>query len=199
MASYERSRYACKPAHLPADAVAQRFGRDLLVVVLHLLSDPSGRREVRASWSDVAVTLVAGIGGPAAEVAGLVARPLPSGVGTCGGTACDRGLRQHVPLRLQSVSGVGGVNVLVDTAAHACIRQRTPGDRSQAGLAGGRLAGGRCVVSPACVPAASADPDAHVTADVTGMGSPARSHPAVLKPSAAMCEQSCVLQLRSTP
>ena len=79
MAGYERSRYACKPAHLPADGVAQRSGRDLLVVGLHLLSDPSGRREVGASWSDVAVTLVAGIGGPAAEVAGLVARPLPFG------------------------------------------------------------------------------------------------------------------------
>ena len=120
---------------------------------------------------------------------------------------CDHGLRQHVHLRVQSVSAVGGVNVLVDTATHACIRQRTPGDRSRAGLAGGRLAGGRCVnvnvnvnvESPAYVPAASADPDAHVTADVIGMGPPARSHPAVLKPSAAMCKQSCVLQLRSTP
>ena len=56
-----------------------RFGRDLLVVVLHLLSNPSCRHEVGASWTDVAVTLVAGIGGPVAEVAGLVARPLPLG------------------------------------------------------------------------------------------------------------------------
>ena len=47
---------------LPADTVAQRFGCDLLVVVLHLLSDPSCRREVGASWTDVAFTLVAGIG-----------------------------------------------------------------------------------------------------------------------------------------
>ena len=29
---------------------------------------------------------------------------------------CDRGLHQHVPLRVQSVPVVGGVNVLVDTA-----------------------------------------------------------------------------------
>ena len=49
---------------LPAGTVAPRFGRDLLVVVLHLLSHPSCRREVGASWTDVAVTLVAGIGGP---------------------------------------------------------------------------------------------------------------------------------------
>ena len=64
---------------LPAGTVAHRFGRDLLVVVLHLLSTPSCRHEAGASWTDVAVTLVAGIGGPAAEVAGLVACPLPWG------------------------------------------------------------------------------------------------------------------------
>ena len=29
---------------------------------------------------------------------------------------CDRGLHQHVPLRVQSLPVVGGVNVLVDTA-----------------------------------------------------------------------------------
>ena len=29
---------------------------------------------------------------------------------------CDRGLHQHVPLRVQSVPVVGGVSVLVDTA-----------------------------------------------------------------------------------
>ena len=40
---------------LPAGTVAQRFGRDLLVVVLHLLSNPSCRREVGASWTDVAI------------------------------------------------------------------------------------------------------------------------------------------------
>ena len=38
---------------LPAGTVAQRFSRDLLVVVLHLLSNPSCRREVAASWTDV--------------------------------------------------------------------------------------------------------------------------------------------------
>ena len=64
---------------LPAGTMAQRFGRDLLVVVLHLLSNPSCRHEVGASWTDVAVTLVVGTSGPAAEVAGLVARPLPLG------------------------------------------------------------------------------------------------------------------------
>ena len=31
---------------------------------------------------------------------------------------CDRGLHQHVPLRVQSVPVVGGVNVLVDTAMY---------------------------------------------------------------------------------
>ena len=81
---------------LPAGTVAQSFGCDLLVVVLHLLSNPSCRREVGALWTDVAVTLVAGIGGLAVEVAGLVARPLP--------------------LTGQSVPVLGGVNVLVDTA-----------------------------------------------------------------------------------
>ena len=97
--------------------MAQRFGRDLLVVVLHLLSNPSCRREVGASWTDVAVTLVAAIG-PAAEVAGLVARPLPLGemARVVSQLGCDRGLHQHVPLRVQSVPVVGGVNVLVDTA-----------------------------------------------------------------------------------
>ena len=55
---------------LPAGTVTQRFGRDLLVVVLHLLSNPSCRHKIGASWTDVAVTLVAGIGGPAAAVAG---------------------------------------------------------------------------------------------------------------------------------
>ena len=102
----------------PAGTVAQRFGRDLLVVVLHLLSHPSCRREVGASWTDVAVTLVAGIGGPAAEAAGLVARPSPLGemARVVAQLGCDHGLHQHVPLRVQSVPVVGGVNVLVDTA-----------------------------------------------------------------------------------
>ena len=39
--------------------------------------------------------------------------------GTVRGAAlmgCDRGLHQHVPLRVHSVPVVGGVNVLVDTA-----------------------------------------------------------------------------------
>ena len=61
---------------LPVGTVTQRYGRDLLVVVLHLLSNPSCRHVVCASWTDVAVTMVAGIGGPAAEEAGLVARCL---------------------------------------------------------------------------------------------------------------------------
>ena len=66
---------------LPAGTVAQRFGRDLLVIELRLLSNLSCRHEVAigASWTDVAVTLVAGIGGPGVKVAGLVARPLPLG------------------------------------------------------------------------------------------------------------------------
>ena len=51
---------------LPAGTVAQRFGRDVLVVVLRLLSSPSCRGKAGASWTDVAVTLVAGIDGPAA-------------------------------------------------------------------------------------------------------------------------------------
>ena len=103
---------------LPAGTVAQRFGRDLLVVVLHLLSNPSRCREVGASWTDAAVTLVAGIGGPAADVAGLVARPLPLGemARVVAQLGCDRSLHQHVPLRVQSVPVVGGVNLLVDTA-----------------------------------------------------------------------------------
>ena len=81
---------------LPADTVAQCFGRDLLVVLLRLQSNPSCRREVGASWTDVAATLVA-----ARVVAQL---------------GCDCGLHHHVPLRVQSVPVVGGVNVLVDTA-----------------------------------------------------------------------------------
>ena len=95
---------------LPAGTVAQRFGRGLLVVVLHLLSNSSCRREVGASWSDVAGTLVAGIGGPQAEVAGLVARPLPLGemARVVAQLGCDRGLHQHVHLRVQSVPVVGG-------------------------------------------------------------------------------------------
>ena len=42
----------------PDGTVAQRFGRDLLVVVLHLLANSSCRREVGASWTYV-VTLYA--------------------------------------------------------------------------------------------------------------------------------------------
>ena len=106
---------------LPAGTMAQRFGRDLLVVVLHtmlhsMLSKSSCRREVGASWTDVAVTLVAGIRSPAAEVAGLGTRPLPlkEMARVVAQLGCDRGLHQHVPLRVQSVPVVGGV--LVDTA-----------------------------------------------------------------------------------
>ena len=48
----------------------------------------------------------------------LVARPLPWGemARVVAQLGCDRGLHQHVPLRVQSVPVVGGVNVLVDTA-----------------------------------------------------------------------------------
>ena len=103
---------------LPADTVAHRSGRDLSVVVLHLLSKSSCRCEVDASWTHAAVTLVAGIGGPAVEVAGLVARPLPLGemAHVVAQLGCDRGLHQRVPLGGQSVPDVGGVNVLVDMA-----------------------------------------------------------------------------------
>ena len=85
--------------------------------MLHLLSNSSGRREVGASWTDVAVTLVAGIGDPAAKVAGLVASlwPMEEMARVVAQLGCDRGLHQHVPLRGQSVP-VGGVNVLVNTA-----------------------------------------------------------------------------------
>ena len=56
----------------------------------------------RCFRTDVAVTLVAGIGGPAADVAGLVARPLPLGemARVVAQLGCDRGLHQHVPLRV---------------------------------------------------------------------------------------------------
>ena len=93
---------------------------------MHLLSHPSCRREVGASWTDVAVTLGAGIGCPAAEVAGLVARLLPLGemARVVAQLGCDHGLHQHVPLRVQSVPIVGGVNinVLVDTAMQSYIQ-----------------------------------------------------------------------------
>ena len=48
---------------------------------------------------------------------GLVACPLPLGemAHLVAQLGCDRGLHQHVPLRVQSVPVVGGVNVLVDT------------------------------------------------------------------------------------
>ena len=48
----------------------------------------------------------------------LVARPLPLGemARVVAQLGCDRGLHQHVPLRVQSVPVVGGVNVLVDMA-----------------------------------------------------------------------------------
>ena len=111
------------PAH--AGTVAQRFGRDLLVIVLHLLSNPSCRLEVGASWTDIAVTLVAGIGGLAAEVSGLVARSLPLGelARVVAQLGWDHGLYQRVPLRVQSVLVV---NVLVDTAMSSYIHTYTP-------------------------------------------------------------------------
>ena len=87
---------------LPAGTVAQRFGPDLLVVVLHLLSSGSRRCGTEMSWTDVAVTLVAGIGGPSAGVAGLVARPLPLGemARVVAHLGRDHGLHQRVPLRV---------------------------------------------------------------------------------------------------
>ena len=103
---------------LDAKHCGTTFGRDLLAVVLHLLSNPSCRRGAGTSWTDVAVILVAGIGGPTADVAGLVARPLPLGelARVVAQLGCDRGLHLHVPFRVQSVSVVGGVNVVVDMA-----------------------------------------------------------------------------------
>ena len=88
------------------------------VMAYALLSNPSCRREVGASWTDVAVDMVAGIGSPAAEVSGLVARLLPLGelARVVAQLGCNRGLHQHVPL--QSVPVVGGVNVLVDAAMY---------------------------------------------------------------------------------
>lgn len=63
-------------------------------------------------------------GGPAAVVAGLIARLLPlrelaHGVAQLG---CDHILRRHVPLRVRSVPVAGGVNVLVVTAIQSYIR-----------------------------------------------------------------------------
>ena len=48
----------------------------------------------------------------------LVARPLPLGemARVVAQLGCNRGLHQHVPLRVQAVPVVGCVNVLVDTA-----------------------------------------------------------------------------------
>ena len=67
-------------------------------------SHTSCRCEVGASRTDVAVTLVVRIGGPAVEVAGLVARPLPLGelAHVVAQLDCDLGLHRHVPLRAQS-------------------------------------------------------------------------------------------------
>ena len=74
---------------LPAGAVAQRFGHNLWVVVLHLPPNPSCLA-VGASWTDVAVT-------PVNQLQGLVGlRPrwlvwlpdrCPQGSDTCGSTA----------------------------------------------------------------------------------------------------------------
>ena len=60
-----------------------------LIVVLHLLANASCCREVGALWTDLAVTLVAVIGDPAAEVAGLVARAPSVALGHCGGQLCQ--------------------------------------------------------------------------------------------------------------
>ena len=92
-------------ARLPAGTVVQRFGRDLLVVLMHLLSNLSCRHGVGTPWTDDAVTLVAAIGGPAAREAGVAPCPLPSGesAGVVAQLDCDHGLHEHVPLRVQSV------------------------------------------------------------------------------------------------
>ena len=112
--------------------MTQRFGRDRLVVVLQLLSNPSCRREVGASWTDVAGTLLAGIGAPTAEVAGLVSRPLPLGelARVVVQLGCDHSVHTHVPLRVQSVQIAGGDNVLVDTAMEYHIYTYIPTARS---------------------------------------------------------------------
>lgn len=62
--------------------VAQHSGGDVLVAVWHLRSNLSRRGDRRGdeksvSWTDAAVALVAGTGGPAATVAGAAAFPLP--------------------------------------------------------------------------------------------------------------------------
>ena len=106
--SLQRRSAVCRPH---SGTVAQRFGRDLLVVALHLLSIPCCRHEI-----GVAVTLVVGIGGPTGKVASYIAAPLP--LGELGRVVAkpgrDHGLRQHVSLRVQSFPVV--VCVLVDTA-----------------------------------------------------------------------------------
>ena len=81
------------------------------------------RHEVGAPWTDAAVTLAAGIGGPAAEVAVPVARPLPLGglARVVAQLGCDDGVHQHVPLRVQLVPVFRGVNVLVDSAILSSI------------------------------------------------------------------------------
>ena len=50
----------------------------------------------------------------------MVARPLPLGemARVVAQPGCDSGLHQHVPLRVQSLPVVGGVNVLADTAIY---------------------------------------------------------------------------------
>ena len=91
--------------------------------MLHLLSNPSCRREVGASWTGVAVTLVAGLGGPAAEVAGLVARPLPLGelARVVAQLGCDRGLHQHVPLRVESRLSEVSMSLWIRLCNHSYI------------------------------------------------------------------------------
>ena len=100
----------------------------------------------RNAWTDVTVTLVAGIVGPAAEVAGLVARPLPLGemARVLAELGCDRGLHQHVPLRVQSVPIVGGVNVHVGTAMQSYIHTYIHALRTSCGAWQHRADSGWC-------------------------------------------------------
>ena len=56
-------------------------------------------------------------------MAGFVARPLPLGelAHVVAQMGCDHGLHQHMPLRVQSVTVVGGANFRVDTAMQPYI------------------------------------------------------------------------------
>lgn len=108
---------------LPAVAVAQRFGCDQLVGVLHLPSSPSCR-EVGASSIDVAFTLVAGLSGPPAEVAGWVAHMLPLGdlARVVTQPACDRGLHQHMPSMAPSSRQCSTPSRLLEVSISMCMQ-----------------------------------------------------------------------------